>query len=149
VRFVLGRALFVAVLLTGCGEAVLAAEQPASEGDGGSEKPFLVCGSKRCENIEITDLNGVKITLFGCCKNSEKSLCGLVAPPFPISPEACLAVNQVGKVDPNCPPLTVRVLGTFQGCCAENGTCGVYDTQYGFGCGETPYSSLVPCVYSP
>jgi hypothetical protein len=84
------------------------------------------------------------VELYACCARPAESRCGLV------TGTVCEELGQRGEIDPSCPTLPDTVIGTLPGCCRPEGMCGVFDTAYGFGCGQVPViSQLSPCTPKP
>jgi hypothetical protein len=152
-----GRGLFAALCfsLSGCGSDVLVAEQAGRSnashetdaGDLDADLPNVrLCGRARCVDFDI-ELSGMQVPTIACCSDPERSACGAVIPGL----SKCVELEHLGHPDLNCPsfPGTIIGVGTLQGCCEPEGTCGVVDPKYGFGCAQLPYiSQLAPaCMY--
>ena len=149
------RVLLSVFAVVGCGNSLVVAEQQkkldASDGgereqDGGEREQGVICGQAICKGKTVT-IQGTDIPGFACCSDPVNSVCGLVELAV-----TCLPLNQPGRLVEamTCPPANTPI-GTLQGCCRPDNTCGVYDSVIGFGCAQIPFlAPLVPvtkCMY--
>jgi hypothetical protein len=142
------RVLLSVFVVVGCGNSLVVAEQKkeldASDGGERERDQGVICGQAICKNKTVT-ISGTDIPGFACCKDPANSVCGLVE-----LAATCLELNQAGRLEPGCPSLPNTPLGTLPGCCRPDNTCGVYDSNLGFGCAQIPFLSslsLIQCMY--
>jgi hypothetical protein len=144
-------------LLHGCGSNVVVADQgrhsDASQAadagdfvvvDAGALPNVTLCGSSRCTDFSLVIPGAASIQLYACCLDPRASTCGVV------EGAQCVQLNYPGHPDStqcqSLPPFTGA--GQLQGCCRADGTCGVLDTKYGFGCAQITFiTGNAPCTY--
>ncbi len=95
---------------------------PATGGSGGSGQ--VVCNGQVCTGTTIPGGG----TASPCCASNGN--CGLTSQYLG---GQCVAKNQPGKADPNCPPLNQGGF-SLAGCCKPDNQCGYQDTFLGLGC---------------
>jgi hypothetical protein len=140
--------LLAVFVVVGCSDSLVVAEQKKEldASDGGDRGQGVICGQAICKNKTVTVTvsgTGTDVPGFACCKDPANSVCGLVE-----FAATCLELNQPGRLEQSCPALPNTPLGTLPGCCRPDNTCGVYESDLGFGCAQVPFlSSLIQCMY--
>ena len=92
-------------------------------------------GSQTCDPAKC---DASPIGLSACCTND--GYCGYASNSV-IPRSGCQRADAPGDADQSCPSGTLTVDGsdvTAQGCCRDNGRCGMLDTVAGLGCTVNP-----------
>jgi hypothetical protein len=90
------------------------------EEDSGGEPPPPACDPADCP------ASTGALSLPGCC--APEGTCGYSLQ------QMCIAANQPGEPDADCPPLDFMGVFNLPGCCRPDGNYGVQDDFVGFGC---------------
>jgi hypothetical protein len=117
-----------------------------------TDEGVFMCGHSRCTNHPLMSSGVQFLNGYACCADAPHSICGAVIPAFVLTPplqlDSCIPLNQPGRQDNSCPPVTLPVLGTLPGCCRPGGSCGSYESTIGIGCILIPTQATVAsCTY--
>ncbi len=145
-------ALLLSSTLAACGSDVVVAEQARQSDASGSSDAgevdadfvdIMLCGTSKCTGRSVVIPGVGKVSGLPCCHHDPQGfVCGLV------EVTECVPLNQEGRIESSCPSIPNTALGTLDGCCRPDNTCGVLANAVDLGCTQVPFlSQFVSCAY--